>query len=112
MRKAIEDVIAERKRQIRVEGWTPAHDDTHTDGSLAQAAAAYALKARSDEAHENGVRIGKHGVPYLWPDSWNPSWWKPTDRRRDLVKAAALIIAEIERIDRSTASKIDTEDRV
>lgn len=27
-------------------------------------------------------------------------WWKPTNRRRDLVKAAALILAEIERLDR------------
>jgi len=33
-----------------------------------------------------------------WP--WDPKWWKPKDRRRDLVRAAALIIAEIDRHDR------------
>ncbi|MBB3591696.1 hypothetical protein FHX08_002040 [Rhizobium sp. BK529] len=95
---ALLDVAAERRRQVEVEGWTPAHDDRHTDGSMAQAAAAYALKARSDESHANGVRIRP---PYLWPDSWHVSWWKPKDRRRDLVRAAALIIAEIERLDRA-----------
>jgi len=102
---ALRDVAAERRRQVEVEGWTPEHDDQHTDGSMAQAAAAYALKARSDESHANGVRIRP---PYLWPDTWHPSWWKPKDRRRDLVRAAALIIAEIERLDRSSATEIQS----
>lgn len=101
--QALLDVAAERQRQVEVERWTPSHDDQHTDGSMAQAAAAYALKARSDEAHENGKRIRP---PYLWPDTWHPSWWKPKDRRRDLVRAAALIVAEIERLDRAAAKEI------
>jgi len=37
----------------------------------------------------------------LWP--WSPMWWRPTTQRRDLVKAGALIMAEIERIDRAAA---------
>ena len=36
---AIADVVGERTRQILDEGWTPEHDDAHTDGQLAQAAA-------------------------------------------------------------------------
>jgi len=36
--------------------------------------------------------------PRGWP--WAKSWWKPASLRRSLVKAAALLIAEIERIDR------------
>jgi hypothetical protein len=36
---------------------------------------------------------------YGWP--WDLKWWKPTTPRRDLVKAAALIVAEIERLDRA-----------
>lgn len=99
--QALLDVASERRRQIKVEGWTPHHDDQHTDGSLAQAAAAYALKARSDESHTNGQHMRE---PYLWPDSWHTSWWKPKTRRGDLVKAAALIIAEIERLDRAAQS--------
>ncbi|MBX5131644.1 hypothetical protein HJB80_02915 [Rhizobium lentis] len=90
--EAILDVFRERRRQIEVEGWDPGHDDQHTDGSMAQAAAAYAL---NNDSHEKGI------IPYLWPDSWDMAWWKPTGRRRDLVKAAALIIAEIERLDRA-----------
>jgi hypothetical protein len=39
------------------------------------------------------------GVPKMWP--WARQWWKPTGARRDLVKAAALLLAEIERIDRA-----------
>ena len=40
--KAIEDITAERKRQIEVEGWSSEHDDVHTGGEMALAAAAYA----------------------------------------------------------------------
>ncbi|GAG33310.1 unnamed protein product, partial [marine sediment metagenome] len=39
--------------------------------------------------------------PEIWP--WDPSWWKPTDERRNLEKAGALIVAELERLDRLEA---------
>jgi hypothetical protein len=32
------------------------------------------------------------------------SWWKANDRRSNLVRAAALILAEIERLDRSPST--------
>ena len=35
-----------------------------------------------------------------WPADWYDDSFKPTDTRRNLIKAAALIIAEIERLDR------------
>ena len=38
-------------------------------------------------------------APSTPPMCWRR--WKPTDRRRDLVKAGALILAEIERLDRA-----------
>ena len=97
------DVLAERQRQVSAEGWTSAHDDEHSDGSLALAAACY---AQGDILPSRFAAIGgsvKPGgmAPFLWPKSWHPSWWKPSpDRRRNLVKAAALILAEIERLDR------------
>jgi hypothetical protein len=88
---AIRDVVAERERQKSVEGWTPEHDDAHPDGDLAQAAACYA----APRFHSNTeLKVG----PIGWPWSWE--WWKPKDRRRDLVRAGALILAEIERLDR------------
>lgn len=87
------DVLAERRRQIDVEGWTPEHDDGHAHGEMAQAAASYCFAA-SDQP-----TMGK----VWWP--WSSEWWKPAAPRRMLVKAAALIIAEIERLDRAEARK-------
>lgn len=43
--------------------------------------------------------IGRGLKPQYWP--FNQEWWKPTTARHNLVKAGALIAAEIERIDRA-----------
>jgi hypothetical protein len=91
MSDAARDVLAERTRQVSDEGWDTAHDDRHVTFSLSQAAACYVF-------HACGVYAGKY--PVLWP--WDGEYWKPTTPRRDLVKAGALIIAEIERIDRAS----------
>jgi hypothetical protein len=102
--KAAQDVLAERQRQISAEGWTPEHDDEHHDGSMARAAAAYCLCGEGPPAP--GVPSEFHSSrPWdfnillaIWPRSW--SWPTPKDRRRNLVRAAALLLAEIERLDR------------
>ncbi len=89
MSTALRDVTAERQRQVSQEGWTTQHDDEHSDGELARAAAVYA----------NPEIWNVFGATSIgWP--WAPEWYKPGDRRRDLVKAAALLLAEIERLDR------------
>lgn len=101
--QALKDIAAERERQASDEGWTPEHDDSHTDGSLAQAAAAYTLVSIADPRIREHARLGQlMQTPYasIWPHAWSRRWFKPTDPRRDLVKAAALIVAEIERLDR------------
>jgi len=84
---AARDVLAERQRQVEQEGWTPAHDDAYVDGQLASAAVAYA------QAY----------TPYLVPSSWPwaVEWFKAGNDRRNMVKAGALILAEIERLDRA-----------
>lgn len=82
------EISAERERQINVEGWSIEHDDKHTDGEMADAAGCYALY---------GSKSAK-GSPAMWP--WHAAWWKPKDRRKDLVRAAALIVAELERLER------------
>lgn len=88
------ELLTERVRQQDVEGWTYDHDDAHDMGEMAQAAACYALTPSL-----LGWLFGKnHFWEGFWP--WSREWWKPTNRRRDLVKSGALIIAEIERIDR------------
>lgn len=87
--QAVLDVAAERRRQIETEGWTPEHDDGHGAHELAEAAACYCLSSaeRPFDYFET-----------MWP--WDPHWFKTSSRRRDLIKAGALILAEIERLDR------------
>ena len=89
--KAAMDVLAERQRQQSIEGWTPEHDDQYSKSQLLWASSCYVLNTIQPFSR----------IPMDWP--WAPEWWKPTGPRRDLVKAAALILAEIERLDRAEA---------
>ena len=93
------DVQAERRRQVEAEGWTPEHDDEHDNGEMARAAACYALAGSSAPNDGTAALL----VSLAWP--WDEQWWKPTTTRRDLVKACALGLAEIERLDRAAASQ-------
>ena len=79
-------ISTERARQRSEEGWTEDHDDEHCNGELVKAAVTYALAAisRVDDG--------------LWP--WSPEWFKPAGQYRMLVKAGALIAAELDRLER------------
>lgn len=100
------DLIAkERRRQIEVEGWSQDRDcQEHRFGELAAAAACYAMPPKwrgYRTVSETIERVGNMivgRVPRQWP--WCLQWWKPTpdDRIRELVKAGALIAAEIDRL--------------
>ncbi len=91
---AIADVIAERQRQQSVKGFSTEQDDTYTGGELAGAAISY---------------ITPFEAMTYWPADWHDDSFKPTSERRNLVKAAALIIAEIERIDRKSDAELKNE---
>lgn len=91
---AVADLLSERRRQV-AKGWTPEHDDEHASGNIAEAAGCYAAYAYNHEKLD--------GTPTLWP--WEGKFWKPDSPRRNLVKAGALILAEIERLDRAAATK-------
>jgi hypothetical protein len=93
--QAATDVLAERRRQVEAEGWTPEHDDEHGHGQMARAAACYALSGSCFPGDQTAAML----VDLAWP--WPARWWKPTTSRRDLVKAGALILAAIERLDRA-----------
>jgi hypothetical protein len=93
--KAWLDVLSERQRQVSAEGWTPEHDDEHSADDLADAAASYALVA-----HFARTGIAASDV---WP--WDEESFKPKGPRRNYVRAAALLLAAIERLDRSGADK-------
>ena len=97
---AIELIAAERERQVAVEGWTPEHDDKHGRGELLSAAQSYAFAVPKAIAIQREL-IAMDGIESgpMWP--WEPSWWKPSlDPIRNLVKAGALIAAEIDRLQR------------
>ena len=79
---ALADIAQERVRQIEAEGWTPSHDDQHTDRQMARAAACYAIG----------------GAMMFWP--WSEKWWKPKSPHRNAVRAGALLIAELARMAR------------
>ncbi|MCQ8380495.1 hypothetical protein JEK38_10510 [Klebsiella pneumoniae] len=106
---AAADVLAERKRQVSVEGWTPSHDDAHKNNEMAFAAACYAFHAAaaSWDLEDCGTDYDSHPAPKNWP--WEPEWWKPKSARADLVRAGALILAELERIDRAAGIKVEAE---
>jgi hypothetical protein len=85
-------IAAERRRQVTEEGWTPEHDDGHDSGELARAAASYALVGDYWARDERAID--------LWP--WSLLIWKPSDDPiRNLVRAGALIAAEIDRLRRA-----------
>jgi hypothetical protein len=103
----LHDIAAERERQVAAEGFDETHDDAHRQGELAAAAACYATHAAVfSRALAAGVPFeqvallsDRSGVPQSWP--WDPAWWKPRTPEDSLLRAAALIVAELERIERA-----------
>ncbi len=88
---AAADVLAERHRQITVKGWTPEHDDTYIGFELGAAAISYIEPMEAEN---------------YWPADWHDDSFRPSGYRRNLVKAAALLLAEIERLDRQSQGEL------
>jgi hypothetical protein len=81
----LDEVLNERIRQINKHGYTEEHDDEHTDGSIADAAAHYA-STKDDSG--------------LWP--WDAQYDKKSSktRREQCMASMAMLMSEVERIDR------------
>jgi hypothetical protein len=95
-------IADERERQVSTELWTPEHDDRHKKHELALAAFSYIAVVASPD--EDGDENGKPRPCWDWP--WAKKWWKPSeDPIRNLVKAGALIAAEIDRLQRLQSTK-------
>ncbi|MBA1302743.1 hypothetical protein G7028_29895 [Pseudomonas carnis] len=95
---SLQSVLAERIRQIQVHCFYPEQDEEYVNGDLAQAGACYAIEAAKQATETaDAMRL----VPEAWP--WMAASWRPHDQRRNLVKAGALILAEIDRLDRAAA---------
>ena len=85
-------ILRERRRQVNVREYTADKDDNYVNQELGYAAACYAFPDITPERST--------GVPFRWP--WSKKKYKKSkyDRRRQLIVAAALCLAELERIDR------------
>jgi hypothetical protein len=89
-------IADERRRQIEVEGYTPEHDEEHDYHDMTDAAICYSLM--SEWQQRKGSQ--PHEITARWPWKWSD--WKPSDQPvRNLVKAGALIAAEIDRLNRA-----------
>ena len=112
MKTGAELIAQERQRQIDVKGWDAEHDDEHTEGELAMAAVCYAsprlIYTRDERA--TGVMFFD---PWPWEDRYDkryryptgntlpkPSGYSKEERLEFLVKAGALVAAEIDRLQR------------
>lgn len=98
----LREIGNERMQQKHKHGFDTAHDDAHDNFELPRAASVYALYASlpaldRDFAAKYGP--GLYGSQEVWP--WDRADLKLTTRRHELIKAAALIVAEIERLDRA-----------
>lgn len=100
--EALKSIVEERQRQVSTEGYSEEHDDEHTNFALCRAGAAYSLAA-------SGVWRGSGITDIMSKPMYFPKDWDfkpdPVDQRKNLVKAAALILAEIERLDRRKNKK-------
>ena len=89
-RQVLNAIGDERLRQLTQECWTTEHDDEHTDGALAVVAAQLAVDGTDEtvstvtHTEDRFELVRKHR----------------SDRRRQLIIAASLLVAEIERLDR------------
>lgn len=113
--KILHEIAVERERQVKGEGYSPERDDKYVYGDLAKAGATFAFVAT--HRYRNEI-VDLQKVPFdscvwkcgfgefvrnLWP--WNQHNLKFKSPKEDLIKAAALIVAEIERLERSELAK-------
>lgn len=97
----------ERLRQVTEEQWDDDHDDQHDACQMAQAAVAY-IGHVMGQVNGDCQAEDRHPVPQEWP--WENEWWKPAQSPiRNLVKAGALIAAEIDRLQRAAVDGRDDD---
>jgi len=94
------EIASERAKQIS-KGYDSSHDDEHASEEIAAVAAWYAMPdvCRTWDLYDDsfGLTVGEAILPEDWATP------EETDRRKQLIKAAALLVAEVERLDRELA---------
>jgi hypothetical protein len=104
MPSGAEMIHRERERQISKERFDADHDDDHRDNEIVRAATAYLVHYvqrgwKLDAQDDCLAREYRTDRPNeFWP--WSREDWKPKGAIEDLVRAGALIAAEIDRLQR------------
>ena len=97
--RGMKDVLNERGKHAG-KGFDDKHDDEHKNGEIAYAAIAYASDAISKEDGASKWVAAFNKAIEPWPIAYART------PRTNLVYAAALLIAEIERMDRAATQKV------
>lgn len=93
-------IAAERQRQVEAEGFDPRHDDNYENDELVRAASSYLIAGRRDL--DGTVMVSDDEIADgCWP--WDAEWFKPSTPKANLIKAGALIAAELDRLVRAEA---------
>jgi hypothetical protein len=92
-------IIRERLDQIERHGFDHHHDDLHDGCELARGAVAYVTAGMIDELEDDATYALDQALA-VWP--WG-DLFKPGDYRDCLIKAAAMLWAEADRVTRAQA---------
>lgn len=119
--KMINLILEERERQITKEGYSAAHDDSYFLEELARAASSYCIAGAARASHGNycirsaqfHFKVDRMGLDIsvdldkiaerVWP--FDKKYYKPKSHKENLIRAAAFIVAELERLERADAKK-------
>lgn len=101
MNKYAQLMAEERERQISEEGWSPEHDDEHVNGELANVAACFSATNELYLYSKHSDGLHNMTACHLYP--WEDKYYKKAskNRKQQLIVAGALIIAELERLERA-----------
>lgn len=112
-------IAKERSRQYSEKGWNTEHDDEHSQGELAMAACCYAAPELLLVADKRADAV-IYSDPWPWANKYDkrfsygtnkidlanyrpdPKSYTQPERIDLLIKAGALIAAEIDRLQRQT----------
>lgn len=96
-------IMGERCRQVE-KGYDAKHDKSHSGSEMCQAGASMAVRAQAISHHQPVFELGNR----MWP--WKDGLPERSSSTRDLIIAASLLVAELERrLDDDELQSVDPE---
>lgn len=97
---AFRALCQERLDQVERHGFSAAHDDMHRDSAIAQGALAYLLAGMAPDCRLPDTLA--ETAANIWP--WGAHTFRPGATEECFIKAAAMLLAEVDRIHRADAA--------